>query len=227
MRTDSSPRRALRRAICRFETLTQAIRSTNDTAPSRISSSVRTDPVPYSCKPTTRASVRTFGASAPSVPSAPAGTIDESFTSAVNSASARACVTPDFMRPSRKRNLFLPVSPGQRLGRKMSASGSASAPFPTTALKLKSGGSTPTTVRGTPSMVMDCPTIAGSALSDVRHSRSLTIAVRSSSRAAALVRNARPRAGLTPSVAKKFGLTSSAPNCSGSPRPVSGASIGA
>ena len=30
-------------------------------------------------------------------------------------------------------------------------------------------------------MVMDCPTIAGSALSDVRHSRSLTIAARSSS----------------------------------------------
>jgi hypothetical protein len=79
-----------------------------------------------------------------------------------------------------------------------------------TGLKLKSGGSTPTTVRGRPSMVMDCPTIAGSASSDVRHSRSLTIALRSSSGAAAPVRNARPRAGLTPSVAKKFGLTSSA-----------------
>ena len=48
----------------------------------------------------------------------------------------------------------------------------------TTGLKLKSGGSTPTMVRGRPSMVMDCPTIAGSALSDVRHSRSLTIAAR-------------------------------------------------
>ena len=45
-------------------------------------------------------------------------------------------------------------------------------------------------------MVMDCPTIAGSALSDVRHSRSLTIALRSSSGAAAPVRNARPRAGV-------------------------------
>ena len=74
-------------------------------------------------------------------------------------------------------------------------------------------------------MVMDCPTIAGSALSDVRHSRSLTIALRSSSGAAAPVRNARPRAGVTPSVAKKFGLTSSAGTCSGSPRPVSCASI--
>ena len=223
MRTDSSPRRAVRRAICRFATLTQAIRSTNDTAPSRISSSVRTDSVPYSCKPTVRASVRAFGANAPASASAPAGTIDGSFTSAVNSASARSRVTPDFMRPSRKRNALLPVSPGQRLGRKMSASGSA--PIRITGLKLKSGGSTPTTVRGRPSMVMDCPTIAGSASSDVRHSRSLTIALRSSSGAAAPVRNARPRAGLTPSVAKKFGLTSSAGTCSGSPRPVSSASI--
>ena len=72
---------------------------------------------------------------------------------------------------------------------------------------------------------MDCPTIAGSALSDVRHSRSLTIALRSSSGAAAPVRNERPRAGSTPSVTKKFGLTSSPCNCSGSPRPVSGTSI--
>jgi len=42
-------------------------------------------------------------------------------------------------------------------------------------------------------MLMDCPTIAGSALSDVRHSRSLTIALRSSSGAAAPVRNAAAR----------------------------------
>ena len=48
----------------------------------------------------------------------------------------------------------------------------------------------------------------------------LTIAAPSSSGAAAPVRNPRPRAGLTPSVAKKFGLTSSAPTCRGSPRPV-------
>ena len=88
MRTDSSPRRAVRRAICRFATLAQAISSTNDTAPSRISSSVRTDRVPYSCKPTTRARVRTFGANAPDCASAPAGAIAESFTSAVNSAAA-------------------------------------------------------------------------------------------------------------------------------------------
>ena len=224
MRTDSSPRRAVRRAICRFATLTQAISSTNDTAPSRISSSVRTDAEPYSCKPTTRARLGTFGASAPSIPRAPPGTTDESFTSDVNSASARSCVTPGFRRPSRKRNALLPVSPGQLLGRKMSASGSA--PFRITGLKLKSGGSTPTTVRGRPSMMIDCPTIAGSASSSVRHSRSLTRALRSSSGAAAPVRNARPSAGLTPSVAKKFGLTSSAGTCSGSPRPVSGASIG-
>jgi hypothetical protein len=188
-----------------------------------MSSSVRTDAVPYSCKPTARASVPTFGTSAPSGASAPAGTIDESFTSAVNSVSTCSCVTPDFMRPNRKRNAFLPESPGQRSSRKMSASGSA--PMRTTGLKLKSGGSTPPTVRGTPSMLMDCPMIAGSALSDVRHSRSLTMALRSSSGAAAPVRNARPRAGLTPSVAKKFGLTSSARTCTGSPRPVSCASI--
>ncbi len=75
-------------------------------------------------------------------------------------------------------------------------------------------------------MVIVCPTTAGSASSEVRHSRSLTIALRSSSDAAAPVRNARPSAGRTPSVAKKFGLTSSAGTCSGSPRPVSGASIG-
>ena len=74
-------------------------------------------------------------------------------------------------------------------------------------------------------MVMDCPTIAGSALSDVRHSRSLTIALPSSSGAAAPVRKARPRAGVTPSVSKKFGLTASAGTCRGSPRPVSSASI--
>ena len=147
MRTDSSPRRAVRRAICRFATLTQAIRSTNETAPSRISSSGRTDSVPCSCKPTARASVRTFGANAPAVVSAPAGAIDGSFTSAVNSASARSCVTPDFMRPSRKRDAFPPVSPVQRLGRKMSASGSAPSRG-ITGLKVKSGGSTPTTVRG-------------------------------------------------------------------------------
>ena len=61
MRTDSSPRRAVRRAICRFATLTQAISSTDDTAPTRISSSGRTDSVPYSCKPTVRAIVRAFG----------------------------------------------------------------------------------------------------------------------------------------------------------------------
>ena len=127
------------------------------------------------------------------------------------------------MRPSRNRNALLPVSPGQRLGRKMSTSGSA--PIRITGLKLKSGASTPTMVRGRPSMVMDCPTIAGSALSDVRQSRSLTIALRSSSGAAAPVRNARPRAGLTPSVSKKFGLTASAGTCRGSPRPVSSASI--
>jgi hypothetical protein len=105
-------------------------------------------------------------------------------------------------------------------------SGSGSAPSRgITGLKLKSGGSTPTTVRGTLSMVMDCPTIAGSALSHVCHSRSLTIAARSSSGAAAPVRNARPRAGVTPRVVKKFGLTSSAPTCSASPRPVSCALI--
>ena len=224
MRTDSSPRRAVRRAICRFATLTQAIRSTNETAPSRISSSGRADSVPCSCKPPTRASVRAFDENLPAIVSAPVGAIDGSFTSAVNSASARSCVTPDFMRPSRKRDALLPASPDQRLGRKMSASGSAPSRG-ITSLKVKSGGSTPTTVRGTPSMVMDCPTIAGSAWSDVRHSRSLTIAARSSSGAAAPVRNARPRAGLTPSVAKKFGLTSSAGTCSGSPRPVSCASM--
>ena len=50
---------------------------------------------------------------------------------------------------------------------------------------------------------------------------------RSSSVDAASGRNARPCAGLTPSVAKKFGLTSSAGTCSGSPRPVSGTSMGA
>ncbi len=223
MRTDNSPRRAVRRAICRFATLTQAIRSTNDTAPSRISSSVRTESVLYSCKPTACASVWTFGASVPSGASAPAGAIDESFTSDVNSASARSSVTPGFMRPSRKRNALLPVSPGQRLSRKTSASGSA--PIWTTGLKLKSGGSTPTMVRGRPSRVMDCPTIPGSAFSDVRHSRSLTIAAPSSSGAATPVRNARPRAGFTPNAAKKFGLTSSADNCSGSPHPVSCASV--
>ena len=106
----------------------------------------------------------------------------------------------------------------------MSASGSAPSRG-ITGLKLKSGGSTPTMVRGRPSTVMDCPTIAGSALSDVRHSRSLTIAAPSSSGAAAPVRNARPRAGVTPSVGKKFGLTSSAGNCRGSPRPLSCALI--
>jgi hypothetical protein len=152
------------------------------------------------------------------------GAIDESFTNAVNSASARSCVTPDFMRPSRKREAFPPVSPVQRLGRKMSASGSAPSRG-ITGLKVKPGGSTPTTVRGRSSMVMGCPTIAGSAPSDVRHSRSLTIALRSSSGAAAPVRNPRPRDGLTPSVARKFGLTLSAGNCRGSPRPVSCASI--
>jgi hypothetical protein len=184
---------------------------------------MRTDSVPYFCKPTVRASVRTLGARTPSGASAPVPATDASFARAVNSASARSCVTPDFMRPSRKRNALLPVSPGQRLSRKMSDSGSA--PIRITGLKLKSGGRTPTMVRGRPSMVMDCPTIAGSALSHVRQSRSLTIALRSSSAAPAPVRNARPRAGVTPSVAKKFGLTSSAGTCSGSPRPVSCASI--
>ena len=116
------------------------------------------------------------------------------------------------MRPSSQRNALLPVSPGQRLGTKISASGNAPSRG-TTGLKLKSGGRTPTTVRGTPSTVMDWPTIAGSALSDVRHSRSLTIALRSSSGAAAPARNVRPRAGVTPSVARKFGLTSSAGTC--------------
>ena len=160
---------------------------------------------------------------APAGASAPAGAIDGSFTSVVNSASARSGVTPGFIRPSSTRNALLPVSPGQRLGRKRSAGGSA--PMRITGLKLKSGGSTPTTVRGMPSMMRDCPTIAGSAPRDVRHSRSLTMALRSSSGAVAPVRNARPRAGMTPSVAKKFGLTSSAGTCSGSPRPVSCASF--
>ena len=164
--------------------MTQAIRSTNETDPSRISSSgtrqirallLQAD------RARERAGVR---ANTPAVVSAPAGEIDASFTSAVNSASARSCVTPDFMRPSRKRDELPPVSPAQRLGRKMSASGSAPSRG-ITGLKLKSGGSTPTTGRARPSMVMDCPTIAGSALSDVRHSRSLTIALRSSSGAAA------------------------------------------
>ena len=219
MRTESSPRRAVRRAICRFATLTQAIRSTNDTAATRISSSVRTDSVPYSCKPTTRASVRAFATNAPAGASAPAGTIDEPFKSAVSSASARSRVAPGAMRPSRDRNALLPVSPGHRLGRKTSTSGSA--PIRITGLKLKSGASTPTIVRGRPSMVTDCPTIDESALNDVRQSRSLMTALRSSSGAAAPVRNARPRAGLTPSVSKKFGLTASAGTCRGSPRPVS------
>ena len=102
----------------------------------------------------------------------------------------------------------------------MSASGNAPSRG-TTGLKLKSGGSTPTMARGTPSMVMACPMIAGSALSNVRHSRALTIAVPSSSGAAAPVRTARPRAGLTPSVVKKFGLTPSECTCSG----LSGATI--
>jgi hypothetical protein len=61
----------------------------------------------------------------------------------------------------------------------MSTSGSA--PIRITGLKLKSRGSTPTTVRGWPSTVRNCPTIGGSALSDVRHSRSLMIALPSSS----------------------------------------------
>ena len=125
MRTDNSPRRAVRRAICRFATLTQAIRSTNDTAPTSISSSVRTDSVPYACKPTVRAIVRASGTNAPACAIAPVGAIDGSLTSDVSSASARACVTPGFTRPNRKRNALLPGSPGQRLGRKMSRSGSA------------------------------------------------------------------------------------------------------
>ena len=52
-----------------------------------------------------------------------------------------------------------------------------SAPVRITGLKLKSGGITPMTVRGRPSTVMVCPTIVGSALNDVRHSRSLMIAL--------------------------------------------------
>ena len=183
---DSSPRRAVRRAICRFATLTHAIRSTNDTAPTRISSSVRTDSVPYACKLAVRASMRAPATNRPACDRAPGVEIDGSFTSDVSSASARSLVAPDVMRPSRTRNALVPGSPGHRLGRKMSAAGSA--PIRITGLKLKSAGITPTMVRGRPSMVRDCPTIAGSALNDVRHSRSLTIALWSSSAAASPVR---------------------------------------
>ena len=86
----------------------------DETAPSRISSSGRTVSVPCCCKPTVRASVRTFGANTPAGVSAPTGEIADSFTSAVNSACARSCVTPDFMRPNRKRDELLLVSAGLR-----------------------------------------------------------------------------------------------------------------
>ena len=74
-------------------------------------------------------------------------------------------------------------------------------------------------------MVMDCPTIAGSALErrapqPIADDRAAIVVWRRGAgeeRAAAR--------GVTPSVAKKFGLTSSARTCSGSPRPVSCASI--
>jgi hypothetical protein len=80
------------------------------------------------------------------------------------------------MRPSRKRNAFSAGVAGPAIGQKDVRFRQRAEPghdWPEAEVRRQHADDG----AGQPSMLMDCPTIAGSALSDVRHSRSLTIAL--------------------------------------------------